>query len=57
MLAGSGIAFLYIISRVVIASSHPRYELNPWILGIEIALSLWLVVLGTMLAKAELTDR
>jgi len=30
--------------------------LNWWILGVAITLSLWLVALGSTLAKAELTD-
>jgi hypothetical protein len=58
MLAGCGVAFLYVIaSRMVTDSSNGVYEANLWILGIEIILSLWLVVLGSMLAKSELANK
>jgi Na+/alanine symporter len=56
MLAASGVAFLYLLSRMVTESIHHGYQLNPWILGIAIVLSLWSVALGGMLARSELTD-
>jgi hypothetical protein len=56
MLAGAGIGLLYLLTRMVIENIQYRYPLNWWILGVAIILSLWLVALGSMLAKAELTD-
>jgi len=56
MLAGSGVGFLYLLTRMIIESIHHGHQLNPWILGVAITLSLWSVALGSMLAKAELTD-
>ena len=57
MLAAAGIGFLYILTRMVIGDIQHGYPLNWWILGVGIPLSLWSVALGSMLAKAELTDR
>jgi len=57
MLAGSGVGFLYILAKMTIESIHHGNQLNPWILGLAITLSLWSVALGSMLAKYELTDR
>jgi hypothetical protein len=57
MLAGSGIGFLYLLSTMILVGIHQGYQLNLWILGVEITLSLWSVALGSMLAKSELTDR
>ena len=56
MLAGSGIGFAYLLSRMIIVGIHQGYQLNLWILGVGIALSLWSVALGSMLAKSELID-
>ena len=56
MLAAAGIGFLYILTRMVLEDIQHGYPLNWWILGVAIILSLWLVTLGSMLAKAELTD-
>ena len=57
MLAGCGVGFLYILGRTATDSSHLGYGPNLWILGIEVILSLCLVMLGTMLAKSELTNK
>ncbi|MBN2187573.1 MAG: hypothetical protein JW732_09050 [Dehalococcoidia bacterium] len=57
MLAGSGIGFIYLLSRMILAGIRQGYQLNLWILGVGVALSLWAVALGSMLAKSELTDR
>ena len=55
MLAAAGIGLLYLLSGIVI--ENIQYEtLSWWILGVPIAISLWLVALGSMLAKAELTN-
>jgi Na+/alanine symporter len=56
MLAASGLALLYLLSRMITESIRHGYQLNPWILGIAIVLSLWSVALGGMLARSELTD-
>ena len=56
MLAAAGIGLLYLLTRMVIADIQHGYPLNWWILGITFTLLLWTVALGSMLAKAELTD-
>ncbi|MCD6567572.1 MAG: hypothetical protein J7K94_02390 [Dehalococcoidia bacterium] len=56
MLAGSGIGFVYLLSKIIAVGIQQGYQLNLWILGTGIALSLWSVALGSMLAKSELTD-
>ena len=56
MLAVAGIGLLYLLSTMVMENIQHEYTVNWWILGVAIALSLWLVALGSMLAKAELTD-
>ncbi len=56
MLAAAGMGLLYLWTRMVVEDIQHGYPLNWWILGVAITLSLWLVVLGSMLAKAELTD-
>ena len=55
MLAVAGIGLLYLLTRMVIENIQ-HGTLSWWILGVAITLSLWLVALGGMLAKAELTD-
>ena len=55
MLATSGIGLLYLLSGMVI--ENIQYEtLSWWTLGVPIVISLWLVALGSMLARAELTN-
>ena len=56
MLAAAGIGLLYILTRMVIEDIQHGDALNWWVLGVAITLSLWLVALGSMLAKAELAD-
>ena len=56
MLAAAGIGLLYLLTRMVIENIQHGYTLSWWILGVVITLSLWSVSLGSMLAKAELTD-
>jgi hypothetical protein len=55
MLAVAGIGLVYIISRTAVADIHQEGVVDWLIMGVGIAFSLWLVALGTMLAKAELT--
>lgn len=57
MLAGCGLAFLYIIVNGMITDiGRAGFQASYWILGIEIVLCLWLVVLGAALAKSELVS-
>jgi formate/nitrite transporter FocA (FNT family) len=56
MLAAAGIGLLYLLSRMVIGDIQQKDTLSLCILGVGIVFSLWLVALGSMLAKAELTD-
>ncbi len=57
LLAVAGIGLLYLLSRMVIGDIQEGDTFGTCMLGIGIAFSLWLVALGSMLAKAELTDR
>ena len=56
MLAAAGIGLVYLLSRMVIEEIQHDNTLSWCILGVAMALSLWLVALGIMLGKAELTD-
>jgi len=56
MLAAAGIGLLYLLSKMIIGDIQQEDTLSWWILGVAMTLSLWLVALGSMLAKAELTD-
>ena len=56
MLAAAGIGFLYILTTMTMGDIQHDYPLNWWVLGVGITLSLWSLVLGSMLAKAELTN-
>jgi hypothetical protein len=56
LLAASGIGLLYLLSKMVIGDIQQKDTLSLCILGVGITFSLWLVALGSMLAKAELTD-
>jgi len=56
MLAAAGIGLLYLLSKMVIGDIQQENTLSWWVLGLAITSSLWLVALGSMLAKAELTD-
>lgn len=56
LLAGAGIGLVYLLSRMVIGGIQQEDTLRMCFLGAGIALSLWLVALGSMLIKAELTS-
>ena len=56
LLAAAGIGLLYLLSKMVIGDIQQGDTLSRCILGVGIAFSLWLVALGSMLVKAELTD-
>ncbi len=55
MLAAAGIGFLFVLTTMILSDIRHGYPLNWWISGVEIALSIWAVVLGSTLTKAELT--
>jgi hypothetical protein len=55
MLAAAGIGLVYLLSRMVVGDIQQQDTLSLCILGVGIAFSLWLVALGSMLIKAELT--
>jgi zinc transporter ZupT len=56
LLAAVGIGLLYLLSRMVIGDIQQEDTLGWCILGAGMAFSLWLVALGSMLIKAELTE-
>ena len=56
LLASAGIGLLYLLAGMI-SENIRQGDTESWlILGIGVTLSLWLVALGSMLAKAELTD-
>jgi len=55
MLAAAGIGLVYLLSKLVIGEIQQEDTLRLCVLGVGIAFSLWLVALGSMLIKAELT--
>jgi hypothetical protein len=57
LLATAGIGLLYILSGMVISGIRHGHPSNWWIIGGAMAVSIWMVVLGCMLAKAELTEK
>jgi len=56
LLAATGIGLVYLLSKMVIGDIQQEDTLGWCFLGAGIAFSLWLVALGSMLVKAELTD-
>jgi hypothetical protein len=56
LLAAAGIGLLYLLSKMVIGDIQQEDTLSLCMLGVGIAFSLWLVALGSVLIKAELTD-
>ena len=56
MLATAGIGLLYMLSKMVIGDIQQENTLSWCLLGVGMIFSLWLVALGSMLLKAELTD-
>jgi len=55
LLAAAGIGLLYLLSRMVVGDIQQEDTLARCMLGVGIAFSLWLVALGSMLIKAEIT--
>jgi hypothetical protein len=56
LLTAAGIGLVYLLSKIIIVDIQQEDTLRLCILGVGIAFSLWLVALGSMLIKAELTD-
>jgi hypothetical protein len=56
LLTAAGIGLLYLLSKMVIGDIRQEDTLHLCVLGVGIAFSLWLVALGSMLIKAEITD-
>jgi uncharacterized membrane protein len=56
LLAAAGIGLVYLFSKLAIGDIQQEDALRLCVLGVGIAFSLWLVALGSMLIKAELTD-
>lgn len=56
MLAAAGIGLLYLLSKMAIGDIQQENTLSWCLLGVGMTFSLWLVALGSMLLKAELTD-
>ena len=56
MLAAAGIGLLYLLSKMVIGDIQQENTVSWGLLGVGMVFSLWLVALGSMLLKAELTD-
>jgi hypothetical protein len=56
MLAAAGIGLLYLLSKMVIGDIQQENTLSWCLLGVGMVFSLWLVALGSLLLKAELTD-
>jgi len=56
MLTAAGIGLLYLLSKMIIGDIQQENTLSWCLLGVGMVFSLWLVALGSMLLKAELTD-
>ena len=56
MLAAAGLAIIYLLTRMVMVDIQQEYPINWWVFSIEFILLVWTVTLGSILAKAELTD-
>ena len=56
ILAAVGVGLLYLLSRMIIGDIRQENMVSWWILGLPMMWALYMVALGRMLAKAELTD-
>jgi len=56
LLVAIGIGLLCLLSKMVVGDIKQEDTVNWWVLGGAMAFSLWLVALGSMLIKAELSD-
>lgn len=55
LLTAAGIGLVYLLSKLVIGEIQQEDTARLCVLGVGIAFSIWLVALGSMLIKAELT--
>jgi F0F1-type ATP synthase membrane subunit c/vacuolar-type H+-ATPase subunit K len=55
-LATAGIGLLYLLSKMVIGDIQQENTFSWPLFGVGMVFSLWLIALGSMLLKAELTD-
>lgn len=55
LLTAAGISLVYLLSKLIIGEIQQDDTLRLSVLAVGIAFSLWLVALGSMLIKAELT--
>jgi hypothetical protein len=56
MLAAAAIGIIYLLSMMIVADIRQGEAVNWWVSGAAFAVLLFTTVLGSMLAKAELTD-
>ena len=56
LLVAAGIGFLCLLCKIVVGDIQQKDALSWGLLSIGMAFSLWLVVLGAMLVRAELRD-
>lgn len=56
MLAAAAIGIIYLLSMMIVADIRQGEAVNWWVSGTVFAVLLFTTVLGSMLAKAELTD-
>ncbi len=56
MLAAAAIGIIYLLSMMIVADIRQGEAVNWWVSGAVFAVLLFTTVLGSMLAKAELTD-
>jgi hypothetical protein len=57
MLAAAGAGLLYFLSEIIIGKLHQGSPAIWWALGGAVAVSLWMVALGSMLARFELKKK
>jgi hypothetical protein len=56
MLSAAATGIIYLLSVMIVADIRQGEAVNWWVSGIVFAVLVFTVVLGSMLAKAELTD-
>ncbi len=56
MLAAAAIGIIYLFSMMIITDLQQGEAVNWWVAGTVFAVLLFTTMLGSMLAKAELTD-
>jgi hypothetical protein len=56
MLAANALGIVYLLSQMTIDNIRQGNEVNWWLWGSIFAILLFLTTIGSMLARAELTD-